>query len=367
MIINMLKRLYVHNYRCFENFEFKQKSSSALLLGKNGAGKSTLLNVLKIFQSIGRGTNRLSSLISPSDFSLGRKEVPINFEVEIEIDQKSFKYSLSLELPDGFKELRVKEEKLEQGERLIFMRDSANVVLHRADGGESQFFMDWHMIALPIIREPSSSLDKLITWFDELVLLAPIPSLINGYTDSFSLSPKENGSNFSDWLSGVLARYPASYATIIEHLKETMPDLMDFRFEQLGKDSKNLFVRFKSESKKIEFPFDVLSDGEKCFFICAVVLAAQENYGPLFCFWDEPDNYLSLSEVGHFIVSLRQGFGGNGQILMTSHNEEAIRRFSNENTWVMSRKSHLEPTVIRLLDEINPPKGVVESLIVGDI
>ncbi len=82
--------------------------------------------------------------------------------------------------------------------------------------------------------------------------------------------------------------------------------------------------------------FQDLSDGEKCFFLCAVVLATNK-YRPLFCFWDEPDNYLSISEVGHFITSLRRSFKNKngGQILVTSHNPEAIRKFSNENTFVL--------------------------------
>lgn len=49
----MLQRLYVHNFRCLENFELNLKEmSSALLIGKNGSGKSTLSRVLEVFQSI---------------------------------------------------------------------------------------------------------------------------------------------------------------------------------------------------------------------------------------------------------------------------------------------------------------------------
>ena len=59
----MIQRLYVHNYRCFENFELSIKElPSALLIGKNGSGKSTVSYVLEIFQSIGRGVNRVKEL-----------------------------------------------------------------------------------------------------------------------------------------------------------------------------------------------------------------------------------------------------------------------------------------------------------------
>jgi len=126
-------------------------------------------------------------------------------------------------------------------------------------------------------------------------------------------------------------------------------------------------VHFAANAARLVVNFDDLSDGEKCFFLCAVVLAANKAYGPLFCFWDEPDNYLSLSEVGHFILSLRRSFQNGGQIIVTSHNDEAIRKFAEENTWVLDRKSHLEPTLIKLLEDIPVSGDLINALICGDI
>src|SRR5206468_9035833 len=101
-----------------------------------------------------------------------------------------------------------------------------------------------------------------------------------------------------------------------------------------------------------------------CFMICAVTLAANAAYGPVLCFWDEPDNYLALSEVGHFVVALRKGFqSGGGQFITTSHHPEAIRRFSEENTYVLLRKSHLEPTIVRPLSEIQLSGDLVSILV----
>jgi len=84
-------------------------------------------------------------------------------------------------------------------------------------------------------------------------------------------------------------------------------------------------------------------------------------------FWDEPDSFLSLSEVGHFITSLRRAFETNGQILATSHNSEAILTFSNENTFLFDRKNHLEPTLVRLLSDISFKGNIIDTLICGDI
>ena len=146
-----------------------------------------------------------------------------------------------------------------------------------------------------------------------------------------------------------------------------MPDIQDFLNEQIGRNAKSMIVRFEANNATLSIDFEDLSDGEKCFFLCAVVLAANKYYGLLFCFWDEPDNYLSLSEVGHFVMSLRRAFKNSGQILITSHNEEAIRKFSNENTFILDRKSHLEPTLIRRLSDLSFTGDLINSLISGDI
>lgn len=368
----MLQRLYINNFRCMENFEFKPgDASSVLLIGKNGSGKTTLAQALKIFQAIGRGTNRVSQLVKPQDISLGRTTVPLRLEMEVRLTSHLFRYTLALDLPERFRELRVREEQLLLDDEIVYSRELAQVTVKRQNAGqsESKFNIDWHLIALPVIQDPSTSsaLSTFREWLASMVLLAPIPRLMAGEAGGETLEPEEDGTNFADWLSGLLAQYPAAYATLSQHLQQIMPDLADFRFERAGKEAKSLLVRFQSDTAEHEFDFDALSDGEKCFFLCAVVLAANQCYGPLFAFWDEPDNYLSLSEVSHFVMALRRGFHKGGQIVMTSHNEEAVRRFSNDNTWVLGRKSHLEPSVIRLLEELPPMPDVVQSLICGEL
>ena len=295
----------------------------------------------------------------------------MRFELEVQLDSHLFNYTLALELPERFRELRVLEERLVMDEEVLFSRDHAQVTVRRGstDRPEAQFSIDWHMVALPVIQDPAAAgaLGSFRSWLAGMVLLSPIPKLMSGDAESGTLELDEGAANWADWLSGLLNRFPSAYATLSEHLKQVMPDLAEFRFEPTGKEAKSLLVRFKSEKGQHELPSAALSDGEKCFFLCAVLLAANQSYGPLFTFWDEPDNYLSLSEVSQFVMTLRRGFQQGGQILMTSHNAEAIRRFSDDSTWVMGRRSHLEPSVIRQLQELAPTSDLIQKLIDGDL
>jgi energy-coupling factor transporter ATP-binding protein EcfA2 len=369
MITSVIRRLYVNNFRCLENFELPISGrSSALLIGKNGSGKTTISLALQILQKIARDTNRVGDLVKPKDLVRSRTDVPMRFEIEVELEGKIYEYIIAFEFPDGFKELRVFEEKFTVDGAPVYTREIAQVHLKRL-GQEADFLIDWHLVALPIVhlKPTDDPLFVFKQWLGRMLILRPIPSLIVGDSEEDTLQPNPQVTNFGAWFSGLLADAPSAYSKIADYLKEVMPDLKDIKNPMVGKESRSLVVQFSNVQGNVTLPFADLSDGEKCFMICGLVLAANDAYSPLVCFWDEPDNYLALDEVGHFVMALRQAFQSGGQFIATSHNPEAIRRFSDENTIVLFRKSHLEPTIARPLNELQVNGDLVGALIRGDV
>lgn len=367
----MIRRFYVHNFRCLENFTLPVADRpSVLLIGKNGSGKSTVGRALRILQSIARGVNRIDNLVRPKDLAHGRTDVPIRFEIEVAIAELVYKYFVALDLPQGFKELRVLEEGLEADGRPVFTRAAAQVHLPRTNqDGEAKFLIDWHLAALPIVQERTKK-DPLFIfkqWLSNAIILNPIPALIDGNSDHETLQPDTRGTDFGAWFSGLIASAPAAYGYIDSYLKAVMPDLKDIKNPVIGKQSRSIEVDFSNENGNITIPFGDLSDGEKCFMICSMVLAMNRAYGPLLCFWDEPDSHLALSEVGHFMATLRKAFQSGGQFIATSHNTEAIRRFSDDNTLMLYRENHLEPTQIRPVSELQLNGELVSALIRDDV
>jgi AAA domain, putative AbiEii toxin, Type IV TA system len=337
---------------------------------------------LEILQKIARGTNRVGDLIKEKDFAWGRSGVPMRFEIEVEIQEKIYTYVIAFELPEGFRELRVHEERLVADGRAIYTRQAAQVKLARATlrpgqfstvepDNEAPFRIDWHLVALPIVQEQSQT-DPLFIfkrWLARMLILQPTTSLMTGESTAETLEPTIQVTNFGAWFAGLLAYAPAAYAKIDEYIRQIMPDFKDIKNPLVGRDSRSLEVHFSNGNGSISVPFEDLSDGEKCFFVCALVLAANRAYGPLFCFWDEPDNYLALSEVGHFVIALRQTFQSGSQFIATSHNPEAIRRFSDENTFYLYRNNHLHPTVARPIGEMRSTfdGDLVSALVRGDV
>jgi predicted ATPase len=367
----VIRRLYVHNFRCLENFDLPIAGlSSVLLIGQNGSGKTAIARALEILQRIARGTNRVGDLVGAEDFTRGRSDVPMRFEIEVELEAQVHKFAVAFELPTGRKELRVLEEKLEVGGKAIYTREAAEVnldMLQYANTGRSlapsRFNIDLHLVALPIIQEDS----RLTQWLKRMLILRPVPSLIRGDSDRETLEPNPEVSNLGAWFSGLLSDAPSAYAKIDEYLKQVMPDFKDIKNPLVGKDARSLVVQFSNEQGSLGVSFEDLSDGEKCFIICALVLAAHDAYGPGLCFWDEPDNYLALPEVAHFVMALRKAFQSGGQLIATSHNPEAIRSFSDENTLRLRRNNHLDPTNVRSLSELGVRGDLVGAIVRGDV
>jgi ABC-type cobalamin/Fe3+-siderophores transport system ATPase subunit len=354
-----------------ENFDLSISGQpSILLIGNNGSGKTTVGLALEILQKIGRGTNRVGDLAKERNFYQGRTNIPMRFEIEAELDGQVYEYVIAFELPEGFKESRVFEEKFAVDGKPIYTRELSQVRLAKMGREkEAEFRIDWHLVALPIIQEPSTKdpLHIFRQWLGHMLILRPMPSLIVGDSTQLTLEPNLDVTNLGAWFSRLVLDYPGAYSKIDGYLKQVMPNFKDIQNPPIGKDFRSLIVQFSTEQGKLSLPFLDLSDGEKCFMISAVVAAANFFYGPLMCFWDEPDNYLAPAEVGHFVIALRKAFQSGGQFIATSHNPEAILSFSDENTFVLLRKSHFEPTIARPLSEMHTGGNLVTALITGDL
>ena len=172
----MIRRIYIHNYRCLQNLDLMlEGQSSVLILGKNGTGKSTLSSALRILQGIAKGDNRVKQFLSVDDFAFNQTDVPVRIELSVELNKKVYDYAIAFELPEGFKEPRVRDEKLKCDGETVFSRDEAQVE-HSAGG--TRFLVDWHLAALPIvqIRGHDNPIETFRSWVSRLVLIAPVPS-----------------------------------------------------------------------------------------------------------------------------------------------------------------------------------------------
>jgi predicted ATPase len=350
----MLNTLYIHQFRCLQNFKLGlQDQHSVLLLGRNGAGKSSFFDALEVLQQIGRGVTQLKDLIKESDFAFGETYKPISLEINATLGKQVYEYVLEIELPENFSQPRVRQETFKVNGRTNYQREGGKTQL----GRNAEFTLDWHHVGLPLIstRNDDEPIARFREWLANILVLSPVPSGFNASSKDETAYLTRNANNTLDWVRHQLAVYPALYTDIAEFMQLRMPDFGSFKFVTTGRDEKELVFKFNDPAgKSLELNFQQLSDGEKIYFLTATVLAAITNEESVLCLWDEPDNYVSLPELSHFITACRKAFENSkvaSQVIMSSHNVRTINEFSEHNTFLVSRQSHLHPSKLEAAAE----------------
>lgn len=352
----MLKRIYINNYRNFQNFTIDfEDQQSALILGKNGSGKSNLFAAIEVFQKIGRGEAQLKELISKQDFSFNDTNKAIALELQVELNKQSYEYKLEIEWPNSFDFPKIKHEVLIVEGKILLDRQEGQIKLNQYGTQTAEFILDWHHAGLPLIFSKSDSNPVVILrkWFSNILILTPIPTKIFNHSKGETPYLNKKAENYLDWLRFLITNSPASYQKMIEFLNWRISDLELFKFETVGKDEKELTTIFNYEKEEtLALKFEQLSDGEKIYFLTASLIALIDNEQSILCLWDEPDHYISLQELSHFIGACRKAFANaknKSQIILVSHNARVINSFSENNIYFLSRKSHLHQTRVELL------------------
>jgi energy-coupling factor transporter ATP-binding protein EcfA2 len=338
---------------------------SVLSIGKNGAGKTSVAEILQIFQRIGRGQANLlplhednveiSPVISKDSFSFGNDKVPLHLEIEAEISGHIYLYKVIFELLPGFSYLRVKEEILCIDGSQQFEREVADI--HFSQRQQAPFNFDWHSIYLPAFqareKEENNLVGKFKHWLKRMLIISPVPRSMNAALRCRAAHLQPDCSNITDWYADLLERNPDAYGDVkSNYLKIVFPDFDGLRFEQNEFGMRYLKAYFTQEDRKTAVRFDKLADGEKCVILAALVIAAnQADHDSILCFWDEPDNFLALSEIEHFISILKKRFLQKGQIIMTTHSPETVVRFSEDNTYIFFRNDHVSPTRVKTVSQ----------------
>ncbi|MDR3298472.1 MAG: AAA family ATPase [Candidatus Accumulibacter sp.] len=358
----MLKRVYVHNYKCLVNFEFKVDEDESfkhlsLFIGKNGAGKSTLAEVLQVFQRIGRkqsnlkpledGVDEIKPVVDKDRMAMFCQDSYIQFELTVEIGGHSVQYILILELPRGFSHLRVKEEKFFIDGNMRFTRTVAEIQF--SNNQANSFVYDWHLIYLPIYNDRDKAFDEVLksfmSWMGNIIILSPIPQNMQASLRGASSHIKPDGSNIADWFVGLLERNPDAYSEAREtYLKSALPDFKSVCTEADEYGKKFFYVIFVKDKREYKIRLDSLSDGERCLVLMLTILMANKSREPFLCFWDEPDSYLANSEIEYFIAALVKQFLQRGQIWMTTHHPETILHIPEHNIYLIYRKDHASHT-----------------------
>lgn len=341
----MLKRLYVHNYKCLVNFEINFDKDISLFLGANGSGKSTVFEVLKKVIDLVLDEKKIVNVFKNSDKTrwLQRESENSKFEMDIQIKGEVYKYALTLDLgayPN--QDVKIVEETLYYKNQKLY--DAAQEI--GFDNGRSCIYRSGVAGDSEIIHKARSFWAYLQTIFIVRINPYSMVSMI----DKPSPNIKNDFSNFTDWFAHLNENYRKQLSILEKSLPTILPGFDYFRIEPVGR-SKLLVVDFKNlsnEKEIISYDFDELSEGQKVLIALYTSIYCTPN-NSIICI-DEPENFLALPEIQPWFDTLYdQCAERNLQVLLISHHPKIINLLANDSGYWFSKENNLTR-----IQKINP-------------
>lgn len=354
----MFQRIYIHNYKCLQDFEWNlNDEKSLLLLGKNGTGKSSILSVLELLRDLALGKD-IFEIDLPSHQEY--EDVVLKFDVSIK--DKIYKYEIVIsENNDLYEKLIIDNQQ-------IFERYSVDELSFHG----KNFLVNVDQSVLYLLSTKSDDIFGLVDWICKMILIAPNPSIMYNnleYIDSKKRHLlKRKAENLTMWLYWLHEN-----TSISNHINsifnKIVPDFQSFEFLEF-RNLRHLSFIFKENEQKIMIPFDDLSDGERIIFLFSIILALMSHdEEPIFVFWDEPENYISLALLQSLIQFMRskaEFSQQSHQVFFSSHNSEVINAFSSSHIYYLYRDTHITPTRICNVAE-KGIENIIDELKYGEL
>ncbi len=348
----MLSRLYLDNFRCFVNFEYKPERKQ-LLLGTNGSGKSSLLEAIRYIKSFVTGGD---NPFTPSTRTRWQdKDIQI-IEVDAILDSREYQYRLEIRFEPEIRQSSVNLESLKISGATSFERTNR----------ELRFFAESFLqgtaappdaarSALHLSRLSNPQVGRFMEWLESVHCFE-----IDAYFDAMD-EPADSGEsqpdfelgNFPSWYRYLLQTQPAENVAFLKAVKESMDGFQELRFYSSGGSSERLRAVFRTPANElVNYSISELSDGQRRLLGLYAILIFLISKGCT-VFIDEPDNFISLREIQPWLLASEEAVEDHrGQLILISHHPEilnqwalryGLRFFRENNGHVRTEKFKVDP------------------------
>lgn len=353
----MLQRLYVDNFRCLVNFEFKPERVN-LILGRNGSGKSTLLDALHSVVRLIAGESP-QSVLSRDTLAWWDVRRRQTFELQFADGDSSFQYRLVIKHSEREPAV-VQEERLRLGSTTLV--DFADGELRLGSMKGIPFDGKQSVLALGLGREPK--LDRFLS-----LALGVLVFKLNPW--AFELQAREeqrmlwtNGANLVGYLRSWSQSDPGAYLQWIRGVLTSMPHLEDLQLRELLPGSRLLVGVRHVEGREVLLSLANFSEGERA--LCALYAIAGLGVSGSRCIGlDEPDNFLAPSEVQPVLrrFTIEAPSDPGPQLFVITHHPESIDYLAAYATWLFERGEDGLTRVKRLEFDRNKGERPTEVLL----
>jgi predicted ATPase len=338
----MLKRLYIDNFRCFVNFEYKPESKQ-LLLGANGSGKSSLLDAIRALKNFLEGIDNPFLSVTRTRWLDLPKQV---FEIEAQLDGKPYVYRIENLFTKDAPVADVRLERLTVAGQTVFEQVDGTIRFFTSTSNPASS-LPWKTTrsALNLARLSTPDVDRFLTWISYHLFCFRIdayPDAMSDTTDSEDALPEDELENFADWYRHLVQADPEANAEFLRSLEETLDGFLSLQFETVGSGTRILRANFLQEGeKRVTYSFSELSDGQRylitLYSLLHFVIAKDSNT----VFIDEPDNFVSSREIQPWLISAEAGAEDHhAQLILISHHPEILNQWAREFGLLFTREEN---------------------------
>jgi hypothetical protein len=345
----MISRIYIDNYKCFTNFEYRPDTLQ-LLLGANGAGKSAIFDILDALREVVvDGATALSAFPSSTVTAWDRRSEQ-RFELALKGRGGEYVYRLIIEQDRTARKNRIGYEDLCFDGKAVYRFQGGEAHLFR-DGGTAGpvFPFESSRSAIPTFpeREDIAHLSWFRSRMNRIFVLSPDPLRMTSQSEAERSHPDRQLHQLASWIRHLHLESPEVSRELAESLRqEVLDNLVGYRLVDRGEGLRTLNFEFgspasdyASDSKSFWLGLDQLSTGQRALVGLYTMLHAAVGEDLTLCV-DEPDNYVALREIQPWLVELTdKARDTGGQCLLISHHPELINHLAADSGMRFFRES----------------------------
>lgn len=348
----MLTRIYIDNFLCFVNFEYRPETKQ-LLLGTNGSGKSSLLTAIRFLKWFVKGDESRFTQSTRTRW----QDMPLQaFEIGALLDDQKYEYRVEIRFAADTRQPSVNLEKLTVSGAPVF--ELANGEIHFFPNNSSQATavpLETATSALRLAQLSNSHVRRFVEWMESVhcFQIDAYPEEMDERADKEEREPDDELANLAGWYRHLVQAHPDENVKFLKCVRDALSGFQALRFSSDEDGTRKLRADFRAFRKKgVNYAISELSDGQRCLLALYMILQFLIAKGHT-VFIDEPDNFISLREIQPWLKAAEEAVEDHGgQLILISHHPEildqwaskhGLRFFREDNGHVRTEKFKSDP------------------------
>jgi predicted ATPase len=327
----MLTRIYIDNFRCFVDFEYKPERKQ-LLLGANGTGKSALFTVIRFLKQFVKGDE---NPFTQSMRTRWQDRLVQVFEIEALLEKQKYEYRVEIRFAPETNQLSVSQERLKVSGAKVFERSKGEVGSSPNHSSQpTAVALDATRSALRESRLTNPHVRRFVEWMESVhsFRIDEYPSAMDESADREEREPDYELANLAGWYRYLMRAYPNENKIFLDSMRDALPGFQTLKFSSDEDRTRRLRAYFAGPSKEsVSYAIIDLSEGQRCLLALYMILHFLIARGHT-VFIDEPDNFISLREVQPWLLAAEEAVEDHhGQLILISHHPEILNQWASSH------------------------------------